>query len=49
MHTIDRGAAWIIFHAALGKNMAWVLKLVENGNSIDEPQAEPKTATSFIR
>jgi multimeric flavodoxin WrbA len=34
----------------LGKNMAWVLKLVENGKGhVEEPQAEPKTFTSFIR
>jgi len=34
----------------LGRNMAWTLKLVENGKgSIDEPQAEHKTFMNFIR
>lgn len=34
----------------LGKNMAWLLKLVENGKGkIDEPEKEPKVFTNFIR
>jgi len=34
----------------LGKNMAWLLKLVEHGKGkIDPPQAEAKTYTCFVR
>ncbi len=34
----------------LGKNMAWLMKLVENGkNSIPEPEIERKRFTNFIR
>jgi len=34
----------------LGKNMAWLLKLVENGNgTVDVPEKEKKVATNFIR
>jgi multimeric flavodoxin WrbA len=34
----------------LGKNMAWLLKLVENGRGIvEEPEAEAKIKTNFIR
>lgn len=34
----------------LGKNMAWLLKLVENGKGVvKEPEAEPKQAYHFIR
>lgn len=34
----------------LGKNMAWVLKLVENGKEkIEEPKKEEKVFTHFIR
>ena len=34
----------------LGKNMAWVMRLIEAGkNSIDEPVAEQKIFTNFIR
>jgi len=34
----------------LGKNMAWVLKLIENGKGkVDEPEPEAKIMTSFIR
>lgn len=34
----------------LGKNMAWLLKLVENGKgSVLEPAKEPKVVTNFIR
>jgi len=34
----------------LGKNMAWLLKLVENGTgSVQEPKLEKKVWTSFIR
>lgn len=34
----------------LGKNMAWLLKLVENGKTkINEPEKEIKTFTNFIR
>ena len=34
----------------LGKNMAWLMKLVENGkDKISEPDAEKKVFTSFVR
>ena len=34
----------------LGKNMAWVLKLVENGkDKIKTPELEKKTYTQFVR
>jgi multimeric flavodoxin WrbA len=34
----------------LGKNMAWLLKLVENGRGVvDEPEVEDKIFMSFIR
>ncbi|GAB6087244.1 flavodoxin family protein [Alkaliphilus crotonatoxidans] len=34
----------------LGKNMAWLLKLVENGKgSVKEPEREKKTMMNFIR
>ncbi|HKL11374.1 MAG TPA: flavodoxin family protein [Clostridia bacterium] len=34
----------------LGKNMAWTMKLIENGKtSIEEPEKEGKTFMSFIR
>jgi len=34
----------------LGKNMAWTMKLLENGKtSVDEPEKENKTFMSFIR
>ncbi|WP_271628909.1 flavodoxin family protein [Caldicellulosiruptor sp. DIB 104C] len=34
----------------LGKNMAWLLKLVENGKSnVKEPEKEPKIFTNFVR
>lgn len=34
----------------LGKNMAWMLQLIENGKGIvAEPEPEAKVATSFIR
>ncbi|ABR47690.1 NADPH-dependent FMN reductase [Alkaliphilus metalliredigens QYMF] len=34
----------------LGKNMAWLMKLVENGKgSIKEPERERKSLTNFIR
>jgi len=34
----------------LGKNMAWVMKLIENGkDKVDEPEAEGKIVTNFIR
>ncbi len=34
----------------LGKNMAWTLKLIENGNSIiSKPDKEAKIFTNFIR
>ena len=34
----------------LGKNMAWLMKLVENGKGvIEEPKAEKKIYTNFIR
>lgn len=34
----------------LGKNMAWLMKLVENGHGIiNEPEIEEKTFTNFIR
>lgn len=34
----------------LGKNMAWILKLVENGRgTVEEPEAERKVFTNFIR
>lgn len=34
----------------LGKNMAWLLKLVENGKgSVKEPEKESKILTNFIR
>lgn len=34
----------------LGKNMAWLLKLVENGKgSVLEPAKEAKVFTNFIR
>ncbi len=34
----------------LGKNMAWVMKLVENGKgTVKEPEREVKSATNFIR
>lgn len=34
----------------LGKNMAWLLKLVDNGNgSVEPPERENKVATNFIR
>jgi multimeric flavodoxin WrbA len=34
----------------LGKNMAWMLQLVENGNGVvAEPEPETKIATNFIR
>lgn len=35
----------------LGRNMAWLLKCIENGkgNGIVKPQAEPKIRTNFIR
>ena len=35
----------------LGKNMAWILKCIENGKSagIDRPADEPKIRTNFIR
>jgi len=34
----------------LGKNIAWALKLVENGKgSVEEPALEPKTSFNYIR
>ncbi|HQA51055.1 MAG TPA: flavodoxin family protein, partial [Syntrophomonadaceae bacterium] len=34
----------------LGKNMAWLLKLVEKGRGVvEEPAMEPKTKMNFIR
>jgi len=34
----------------LGKNMAWLMKLVENGkDNIPEPEREEKIYTNFIR
>jgi len=33
----------------LGKNMAWLLKLAENGKNIPAPEKEKKIFTSFIR
>ena len=34
----------------LGKNMAWLLQLVENGRGVvEEPAMEPKTKMNFIR
>jgi len=34
----------------LGRNMAWVLKLVANGKGkVEAPQAEEKISLSFIR
>lgn len=34
----------------LGKNMAWVMKLVENGKgAVKEPEAEDKVFTNFVR
>lgn len=34
----------------LGKNMAWLLKLVENGKgTVEEPERETKTSMNFIR
>jgi len=34
----------------LGKNMAWLLKLVENGKgNLKEPEKEPKIFTNFVR
>jgi multimeric flavodoxin WrbA len=34
----------------LGKNMAWVMKLVENGKgSVEEPDKETKIHTNFVR
>ena len=33
----------------LGKNMAWLLKLVENGKDIVAPEKEQKIMTSFVR
>lgn len=34
----------------LGRNMAWMLKLIENGkDAVAEPEAEKKVATNFIR
>jgi hypothetical protein len=34
----------------LGKNMAWMLQLIENGNGVvAEPEAESKIATNFTR
>ena len=35
----------------LGKNMAWMLKCIENGklNGINIPELEPKKITNFIR
>jgi len=33
----------------LGKNMAWLMKLVENGKgSVVPPEREPKTYLNFI-
>ena len=34
----------------LGKNMVWLMKLVENGkDTVDEPDRENKIYTSFVR
>ena len=33
----------------LGKNMAWLLKLAENGKNIPAPEQEKKIFTNFIR
>ncbi|MBP1865461.1 hypothetical protein BD780_001997 [Clostridium tetanomorphum] len=34
----------------LGKNMAWLMKLVENGKgTVKEPEMEDKVFTNFIR
>jgi hypothetical protein len=34
----------------LGKNMAWLMKLVENGkDNVQEPEKEGKIFTSFVR
>ena len=34
----------------LGKNMAWLMKLVENGKgTVKEPEREKKVFTNFIR
>jgi hypothetical protein len=34
----------------LGKNMAWLMKLVENGKgTVNEPEREKKVFTNFIR
>jgi hypothetical protein len=34
----------------LGKNMAWLMKLVENGKGrVKEPEAEGKLSMNFIR
>lgn len=34
----------------LGKNMAWLMKLIENGKeSVKKPEMESKLFTNFIR
>ena len=34
----------------LGKNMAWVMKLIENGKGkVEEPETEEKIVTNFVR
>lgn len=34
----------------LGKNMAWTMKLVQNGKGVvEEPEREKKSFTNFVR
>jgi len=46
----EQDAEGIQIMRVLGKNMAWVLKLVENGKgSVTPPEQERKTYTNFVR
>lgn len=46
----EQDAEGVQIMRVLGKNMAWILKLVENGKgTVAEPEAEPKVFTNFIR
>ena len=36
--------------AKLGRNIAWLVRLIENGKgTVDAPETHPRTMTNFIR
>ena len=47
---VNKDAEGVQIMEVLGKNMAWILKLVENGKgSVKEPEQVKKTFTNFVR